>query len=286
MSEASRPDLDHWRSLGAAELERQYDARGTVPDATACIRAYRDASTPMYQRLPCQRGLAYGEAVDERLDLFSVTTQPDAPLFLFIHGGYWRALAKEDSVFMAECFTRRGIALAAVDYSLAPQAPLETIVDQCRRALLWLLRQGHRRIVVGGSSAGAHLAAMLLAEDWQREAGVAAMSVPAGMLVSGLFDLRPVQRAKPNEWLKLDEQRARELSPVEHLPRPGVRLAVAVAEHDTLEFRRQSMDFERLCRSRGCSSRAFVVPARNHFDIILDWMDPQSELSRATWELF
>lgn len=286
MSEAVGADLEAWRALSAADLERQYDARATVADAMACIRAYRDASAPMYQRLPCQRDLAYGQGADERMDLFTVPGQPDAPIFFFIHGGYWRALAKEDSVFMAECFTRRGIAVAVPDYSLAPAATLETIVAQCRRALLWLLHQGHRRIVVAGSSAGAHLAAMLLAEDWQREANVPAQSVCAGLLVSGLFDLRPVQRVKPNEWLKLDEQRARALSPVEHLPGPGVRLNLAVAEYDTQEFKRQSLDFDSLCRCGGCNSRVVVVKARNHFDIILDWMDPQSELSRATWELF
>ena len=287
MSEVlTSPDLDIWRALAPDELEREYNARASVPDVDALLRDYRAASLPMYERLSSERNLAYGPHPDERLDLFPVPGRPDAPLFLFVHGGYWRALAKEDSVFMAECFTARGIAVAALDYTLAPVATLETIVDQCRRALVWLHRRGARHIVVGGSSAGGHLAAMLLAPQWQSDAGLPEGVLRGGVLASGLFDLAPVRRVRPNEWLQLDEARARALSPVHQLPPPGTPLCVAAAEHDTAEFRRQSRDYERLCRAQGCDSHYLEVAGRNHFDVIMDWMSPDSALSRATWALF
>lgn len=286
MSDVTPPDLDRWRALAPDELERQYNARATVPDVDALLRDYRSASLPMYERLTCERDLAYGPHPDERLDFFGVPDRADAPVFLFIHGGYWRALAKEDSVFMAETFTARGIAVAALDYTLSPTATLETIVEQCRRALLWLHRRGARHVVVGGSSAGGHLAAMLLAPQWQAEAGLPRGILRGGVLASGLFDLAPVQRVRPNEWLQLDEARARALSPVHQLPPPGTPLCVVAAEHDTDEFRRQSRDYERLCRANGCDSTYLEIPGRNHFDVILDWMAPDSALSAATWPLF
>ena len=116
--------MSDWRALAPEALERAYNARATVADIEAELQAYRACSSPMYQRLPCQVGLRYGESSDETLDFFPLPGRTDAPLFVFIHGGYWRALCKEDSVFMAENFTSLGIAVAALDYSLAPAADL------------------------------------------------------------------------------------------------------------------------------------------------------------------
>jgi len=176
-----RPGVGGRRRLSADELERGYNARATVPDVDALLRDYRAQSTPMYA-LPCVRDIACGPHPDERLDLFPVPGRRDAPLFVFVHGGYWRALAKEDSVFMARCFTERGIAVASLNYTLSPQAPLAEIVAQCRRGLGWLHAHGAAHgidtshIVLAGRSAGGHLAAAMLSP-----AGVAAHGHPPGV---------------------------------------------------------------------------------------------------------
>ena len=280
-----------WTRLDAEELERQYNARGTVVDVDVFLREYRDASLPMYA-LPCVRDIAYGPSADERLDLFPVPGRPDAPLFVFVHGGYWRALTKEDSVFMAQNFTERGIAVASLNYGLAPAVRLEEIVAQCRRGIAWLYHHGRDhgvdagRMVVGGSSAGGHLGAMLLAPGWQAAHGLPPRVLQGGALVSGLFDLAPVQRTRPNTWLQMDEAEARALSPVHMLPPAGTRLCIAVAETDTAEFKRQSDQYADACRAQGCLVASMEVPGRNHFDVIMEWMAPAAPLTQATWALF
>ena len=289
MSEgAGSPD---WRAFSPEELARQYSPRGTVNNLDALLQDYRAQSLPMYD-LPHLRDLRYGPQADELLDLFPVPGQPDAPLFVFIHGGYWRALGKEDSVFMARNFTERGIAVASIGYQLAPAARLGEIVAQCRRSLAWLYTQGQAhgvgvdRIVVAGSSAGGHLGAMLLAGDWQAEFGVPADIVKGAILVSGLYDLAPVQQTTPNDWLSLSAAEALALSPLHHLPAASTRLCVATAETDTDEFKRQSLDYAAACRQRGCAVHYLDVPGRNHFDVIMDWMNPQAALTQAAWALF
>ena len=185
--------MSDWRTWPQADLEHQYDARATVPDIAAELKAYRDASTPMYELTPSWRDVAYGSGPDETLDLFPVAGQPDAPLLVFIHGGYWRALHSQDSVFMAQQFTAHGVAVAAINYTLAPEATLAHIVRQCQYAVTWLLNDATQygiapqRTVLAGSSAGAHLAAMLLAPAWQAAYGLLPSSPspqfrwPAGM---------------------------------------------------------------------------------------------------------
>ena len=283
--------MDAWKRMTADELAQQYDARGTVPDVDRLIANYRNASSPMYE-LPHQHDVSYGPHPEERLDLFPVPGKADAPLFVFVHGGYWRGLAKEDSVFMVKSFTELGISVASINYQLAPQARLEEIVAQCRRALAWLYLNGAEsgvdvsRIVVAGSSAGAHLAAMMLAPDWQAALGMPEDAIKAGVLVSGLFDLSPVQQTTPNEWLKLDVQQAVALSPLRMLPAKDVRLLIATAELDTDEFKRQSLSYADACRKHGCEVHYFEAANRNHFDIILDWMVPATQLMRQTLKLF
>ncbi len=281
-----------WRNWPQAELDRQYSARGTVPDADAEIRKYAEHSAPMYADLPCQRHVAYGPGADERLDVFAVPGQPDAPVFVFIHGGYWRSLGCEDSVFMARHFTAHGVAVVALHYSLAPGAAMEQMVDQCRRAVAFLythaagLRIGaRRRMVVAGSSAGGHLGAMVLATGWQQALGIPDDVVQAGVLVSGLFDLAPVQRALPNTWLGLSPERALVLSPQYTLPAPARAVHVVVAEKDTAEFKRQSRAYAAACITQGNPTAYYEVAARNHFDIILDWMHADTELTRSAMAL-
>lgn len=289
MSDSAGPP--DWRAFSPQELARQYSPRGTVNNLDALLQDYRVQSLPMYD-LPHLRDLRYGPQADQVLDLFPVPGQPDAPLFVFIHGGYWRALGKEDSVFMARNFTERGIAVASIGYQLAPAARLSEIVAQCRRSLAWLHTQGRahgvgvNRIVVAGSSAGGHLGAMLVAADWQAEFGVPADVVKGAILVSGLYDLAPVQQTTPNDWLSLSADEALALSPKYRLPAAGTRLCVATAETDTDEFKRQSLDYAVACREQGCAVHYLEVPGRNHFDVIMDWMNPQAALTKAAWALF
>ena len=280
-----------WRAFSPEELARQYSPRGTVNNLDALLQDYRAQSLPMYD-LPHQRDLRYGPQADELLDLFAVPGRADAPLFVFVHGGYWRALGKEDSVFMARNFTARGIAVASINYQLAPAARLSEIVAQCRRSLAWLHRYGAaygvdvNRMVVAGSSAGGHLGAMLLAGDWQADFGVPANIVKGAILVSGLYDLAPVQQTTPNEWLSLSAAEAAALSPQHRLPAAATKLCVATAEKDTDEFKRQSMAYAAACRAQGCVVHYMQVPGRNHFDVIMDWMSPQAALTKAAWGLF
>jgi arylformamidase len=277
-----------WPSWSAAELAHQYDARATVTDFEAEMRAYVQHSAPMYDLPQCRAGLAYGPSPDETLDLFAVPGQPQAPLLCFIHGGYWRALSSRESVFMAQALNAQGVAVASLNYSLAPAVDLHTIVAQCRRALCWLHRHGAdhgvkpQRVVVAGSSAGAHLAAMLLSADWQQAAGLPASWAHAGVLVSGLYDLAPLAQTTPNNWLNLSAQDVAELSPMQHLPTTDTRLAIVVAEADTPGFQQQSLDYAHRCAQQGLQPTCLKVPGRNHFNVILDWMDANSALSQLS----
>jgi arylformamidase len=126
---------------------------------------------------------------------------------------------------------------------------------------------------------------MLLAPGWQAAFGVPPDVVQAGVLVSGLYDLAPVQQTTPNDWLALDSAEAAALSPQSCLPAAGARLCIATAEKDTDEFKRQSLDYAAACTRQGCAVQYEQIAGRNHFDVIMDWMSPQALLTQSTWRL-
>jgi arylformamidase len=180
-----------YRYYDQAELERQLNARATVPDITPILMRYASESAAMRVRLPCRLSVSYGASEPERLDIFTAATSGPAPIFVFLHGGYWRLLDSADPCFMAECLTAAGACVVAVNYALAPLVTLTEIVRQCRAAVAWLHEHAREfggdptRIHVGGSSTGAHLAAMMLAPAWEADFGVPDNLIAGATLLSG-----------------------------------------------------------------------------------------------------
>lgn len=279
-----------YRHYDRAALDQQYDARATVADIEPTLRRYAEGSAAARATLPCVLDVAYGPRADETLDIFpaaSAAAGPDAPVFVFVHGGYWRLLSKDDSAFMAPTFTRAGATVVAINYTLAPAATLDRIVDQCRRALAWTHRHisAHggdpRRIHVCGSSAGGHLVGMLLAGGWHTDYGVPDDVVRGATVLSGLFELEPLVHTKVNGWMHMTPQDAQRNSPVSHLPRIGCPLIVSYGQNETDEFVRQSSEYLGAWWARGFPGAYVPMPGTNHFDIILHLNEAASPLTQA-----
>jgi arylformamidase len=270
-----------WRELPREELEREYSPRLLVPDLQPYLERYAKLSAAARATLAVERDIAYGPTKDEVLDFFPAAS-PGAPVHVFIHGGYWRLLGKDESSFAAPCFVGSGASFVALNYALAPSVGLDEIVRQCRAAIAWLYRSARRlggdpeRIFVSGSSAGGHLVAMLLADGWQGGFGVPDDVVKGGCAVSGIFDLEPLLRCGINETLGMDAAAARRNSPLFLPPRRGAAVVVAWGEVETREWKRQNLEYA----SRWGSCEAAEIPGRNHYDVILDLNDPRSRLGR------
>ncbi len=272
-----------YRGMDRATLDREYAPRNTVASLDPYLERYAAQSAEMRATLPCHLDVAYGPSEPEVMDIFPAGV--GAPIFVYIHGGYWRVLTKDESSFMARCFTESGVALAALSYALAPGASLDEIVRECRAAIAWLHRNGDEfgidpdRIFVGGHSAGAHLTGMLVSCGWHEAFGVPENVIKGGIAVSGLYDLEPVRLGEPNVWLRLDVEAAARNSPMLHLPENGCPLIVAWGDAETSEFKRQSRDYAAAWAARGFPVNAFEVPGRNHYDVILDLADPSRRLA-------
>ena len=259
--------------LGPAALDREYNARAAIPDAAAILQRWADESSSVRRRCAGLYDLAYGSTPPERLDFFPAAA-PDAPLFVFLHGGYWRSLDKRDFSWIAPPLVAAGISVAIPNYALAPHVTLDTIVRQTLAAHAWLYRNAARyefdraRIVTGGHSAGGHLAAMMLCAQWPRWGD----DLPVDMLraavsISGLHDLRPVAAAPFLQHdLRLDQATAWRLSPASMPPVPGARLLAAVGGLESAEFHRQATALATAWPAGAVST--IDVPGRHHLSVL------------------
>ncbi|NXK12662.1 KFA formamidase, partial [Herpetotheres cachinnans] len=195
------------------------------------------------------------------------------PVLVYIHGGYWQCLSKEESGFAAPPLVSQGVAVVAVGYDIAPKGHMDTMVLQVRRSLAFLVEQypGIRGIYLCGHSAGAHLAAMVLSTDWTEYRVVP--DIKGAVLVSGVYDLEPILHTYINDALNMSREVAQRNSPMLCVAPPGpaaaaCKVLVAVAQHDSPEFRRQSQEYGQALRAAGWSVSLLDLAGVDHFDII------------------
>ena len=189
------------RAAAPEWFDAQYNNRARIPEHLDILREWDERSHHARASLACTLDVAYGSAASERLDVFAPRA-PGAPVLVYIHGGYWRALDKRDQSFVAPPFVAAGAMVVLPNYALCPAVRVEDIVLQLVQSLAWVWRHaaehgGDRsRIVVAGHSAGGHLAAMMLSCDWRAVApDLPADLVQSALAVSGVFELEPLRHA-------------------------------------------------------------------------------------------
>ncbi len=271
-------------------MEREYNARAAIPDHPQIFARWAEQGAQARRRRAGLIDVPYGDDPGERLDFFPTPTSR-APLLVFIHGGYWRSLDKFDFSWIAPPFLDAGIAVALLNYGLAPRLAVEDIVRQQLGAMAWLAARtedlgfDRDRIVVGGHSAGGHLSAMLLAAQWpQMNPKLPHNFIKGAFAISGIFDLAPLV-ALPfvNGDLRLDAAAAHRVSPVHMPPATAAPLLTAVGELESSEFKRQS---EAIQAAWPRNAAAHVeVPGTNHLTVCDALGDTDSELFRAVLAL-
>ena len=282
-----------YRDFSQAELDAQYNNRVRFPDFHAHFANWRRWSDETKARLPCRLDLAFGQSAVETLDVFPAEPGAAAPVYLFIHGGYWYSLDKADYGFVAVGMRPHGVATVINNYGLAPDHDMDEIVRQNRAALAWVYRHATDfggdpdRIFVAGHSAGGHLAAMLVATDWPAlEAGLPGDLVKGICAIGGLFDLEPIRLSYLNETLRLDPASAWRNSPIHQTySRPTPALLV-VGHDESPEFHRQTAIMAALWKRLDLPGESLTAQAFDHFSVANDLMDPNGFLVPRQLKLF
>jgi arylformamidase len=276
----NRPRLDD-----PAWLDTQYNNRARVANAQAILNRWAEASALARDRSPRKvLDVRYGDSPAETLDIFPAE-QPNAPVLVFVHGGYWRSLDKSDHSFVAPGFVADGVSVVVPNYALCPAVTIEQICLQIARCVAWTWRHvaeyggDPSRIALAGHSAGGHLVAMMLSCRWKMLADdLPPQPVSGALAISGLYDLEPV-RLTPflKDDLRITPQQVTRASPA-FFPRPKAgKLYAAVGADESDEFLRHNQ----LIRDQWGPTAVPVcetVPRADHFTVLESLVDPAGRL--------
>ena len=268
------------------EIDQQYNASLGLADATAPARHNAEVGALARSRLPRHLDIPFGPTRAETLDIFPAAPSGPggAPVFVFIHGGYWRALSSKDFSGVALGLHARGITTVVVNYALCPFVTIDEIVRQVRAAVAWTVRHiaefggDPARIGVGGHSAGGHLTAMCLQTEWARDYGLAQDPIQAALMISGIYDIAPLRYSYLQPMIQLDDGCIRRNSPA-FSARPSPTPAwITWGGNETSEFARQSAVMHAAWGAQGNTGPLRPIEGADHFTVIRGFESADSAL--------
>ena len=274
-------------------LEKGYNVRLLVDDFDGLINTWFQRSEQFRSTVDNSLNCKYDEGEKNKLDLFRCG-KPNAPLYVFVHGGYWQRGDKSVYSFVAESFVRSGIDVALIGYQLCPESSMTGIVNQIRTALIWLWKNADNyaiskdRINISGHSAGGHITGMILATDWQQiSSDLPNDLVKTGIPISGLYQLEPLRKTTIADALGLDDAESLALSPHFFEPITTAPILVTLGGAETPEFHWQTDQFVEKWELNKSPLEYHAEPEVDHFGVVERLASKDSQIFKKikTWLL-
>jgi acetyl esterase/lipase len=248
------------------------------------------ASSP-YGEAKAIRNIAYttNATARQNFDLYlPVEGGKPFPLVVWIHGGAWMMGIKDwDNV---KYLVRHGYAIASIDYRTTVKAPFPAQIQDCNAALSFILAHAAEydldgsRFVVGGASAGGHLALLLGLARQQPGFGADPNLKPAAILdFFGPTDLTKImdelraihsekgvklfQDAGPKLFgvpLELAADKAKMASPLNYIDANSPPVLILQGNSDDLVPVSQSQCLHMTLDHAGVQNRYMEVPGAGH----------------------
>ena len=266
------------------DLEANYNivaARGGLDDV---MQRWSAASAALREQADASLDCAYGSGERERIDVFRCGAN-DAPLYVYLHGGYWQRGDKSLYSFIAAPFLNKGVDVAIIGYPLCPQVTMTDLVSHVRQAIGWLYHNARalavnpERINLSGHSAGGHLTAMAVCCDWPDfDKTLPRELLKSAIPFSGLYDLAPLRQTSINNALQLTSTEVSGLSPAWLQPATRIPLLTVVGGTETPEFFRQTDLLMENWSDLLSSTERHVEPEVDHIDLIDRLASPDSQL--------
>jgi arylformamidase len=281
-----------WMDLDQVELDAAYDQSVYAPLIGQILKRYTSRSEETRARLGAPKRFAYGPTAIEALDLFPAN-KPNAPIFVFIHGGAWLRGDAKDYAYPAELFVNAGVNFIALDFIAvgAANGDLGVMADQVRRGIAWAYKNAASyggdasRFYIGGHSSGGHLCGVALVTDWQKDFGLPADMVKGGVCMSGLYDMKPVRLSKRSSYVKFTDDMEQAMSSQRQIDRLRAPVVVTYGTYETPEFQRQNRDFAAAVKAAGKSVELIEAPNYDHFEMCESLGNPYGPNGRAALKL-
>jgi len=283
-------DMDDTARAEQLLRDAAYNNRWAVPGHMADLDRWAADSAAIREALRCDLDIAYGDGDRETLDILYPDADGPVPLIVFLHGGYWLSMTKDSYSFIGKNFVDAGAAFAVIGFGLCPEITLAHMTDQVERAIghLWDRADQYgfdrEKFYLAGHSSGGHLAAMVLGGGISGNPAVPPETFKASVIVSGLFDLAPIAATYINNYIQIDDQGVRDLSPLHHVPPAGKKmgpLILGTGEHELAEYFLHQSRYAAAWVENGHELKMCDAAGYQHFDVPSDLANADGGLHRA-----
>lgn len=224
----------------------------------------------------------YGPGRGQAVDIFPAK-EKQAPILIFIHGGYFKALDKRSYSFIAAKYVKLGFTTVLVNYDLCPFVTVQAITEQVQSSIKWIHKNIHcwngdpHNMVLCGHSVGAFLVSKLL-----RQYPVHSLKgIKLAVLLSGIYDLKPLKNSYLNDWLNLSQGDVEQLNEMTPLPKNATPLLVAAGGNETHEFIRQSREYAALQGAPQLEGGLTLLEKHNHYTMVRMLTDNKSPIQQG-----
>lgn len=257
--------LGLWPAI--VDWDDAYENSAYIPDGASHITRW--------QRLSQQAGAGF-----RRHEGVFMPENTPLGLMVFIHGGYWMETDPGYYAHLAKGALSRGWAVLLPSYPQAPEGRLGDMVTHLAARIEAAAAMVEGPVVLSGHSAGGHLAARLCCADTPFSAALRGR-IARLVTISGLFDLRPLQRTAMAGPLGLTTPVAIAESPALQEPLAGLDVHAWVGADERPEFKRQSALLALVWHGLGVPVRLTYEKDRHHFDVIDGLSCPDHPLTEA-----
>jgi len=276
-----------WLDMDQRALDNAYDQEVYAPNRAQVVERRLANSERTRSILGAPERVSYGPSEIEKLDIFR-TARPNAPINIFIHGGAWRRNKAADYAVLAELFVRAGAHSVIVDFINVEEAEgsLFPMAEQVRRAIGWVYRNGSRfggdpnRLYLSAHSSGSQLGGCMVTSEW-RAHDLPADLIKGALLLSGMYDLKPVRLSKRSLYVKFTDEMEQALSAQRHIDKLNTPLVLGYGTYETPEFQRQTRDFFAAVQAAGKPAQLIVGQGYNHFEFLETLASPYGLAGRA-----
>lgn len=228
----------------------------------------------------CLLNTPYGESFRQKLDIYGVNLPYDAPIIVFIHGGFWQRSNKHTASYAVKPYVEHHAKVIVIDFDLCPDVSLSDVIKQFKKAVerVFSYAGEHKPKSVSfiGHDSGAHLITYLLSEDMISRLGNDKFKLLKHIyLISGVFDvseLRQTEVLNRANLLSITDENVNELSPVKssyaHLGKYDIVFDAFVGGDESPTFQKQTREFVAHLKKEKLQANFHKLEGLDHYDIV------------------
>lgn len=223
------------------------------------------------------------------MDIYGVNLPFDAPIIVYVHGGFWQRSNKHTASYAVKPFVEHHAKVVVIDFDLCPDVPLTGVIKQFEKAVervfSYAAEHKPKSVAFIGHDSGAHLCTYMLSKEMVARLGDKFKLLKHVYLISGVYDvseLRNTDVLNRENLLSITDDNVNQLSPVKqdfkHLSKFEIVFDAYVGGDESPTMQKQTREFVAHLKKEKLHANYHLMDGLDHYNIV-------EKLSEISYEI-